>query len=62
MFVIVEANYLPNEVTDGVGGELEGVADDYLQGTILEEPLIVQSGSPGDVKLGDAWLQLDLGA
>ena len=53
---------LSNELTDGVGGELWRVTDDYLQGAILEEPLIVQSGSPGDVKLRDARLQLDPGA
>ena len=36
--------------------------EDYLQGAILKEPLMVQSGSPGDVKLRDARLQLDPGA
>ena len=60
--IIVEMHDVRDELTDDVGGELWRVADDYLQGAILEEPLIVQSGSPGDVKLRDARLQLDPGA
>ena len=39
--IIVEVHDIRDQLTDDVGGELWLLVDDYLQGTILEEPLMV---------------------